>query len=84
VSDRRPNIELHIEELVLHGVDPADRLRIGDAVEAELARLLATGQISAHGDLERMNGGTRRLASNSNATTIGTQVARAVHGGLAR
>jgi hypothetical protein len=84
VSDRRPNIELHIEELVLHGVDPADRFGIGDAVELELTRLLATSQISAHGDVERINSGTRRLSTSANATTIGTEVARAVHGGLSR
>ena len=35
------NIELHIEELVLHGFSPGDRYRIGEAVEQELTRLLA-------------------------------------------
>ena len=34
-------IELHIEELVLHGFAPADRYRIGDTVQRELTRLLA-------------------------------------------
>jgi hypothetical protein len=37
----RPNIEVHIDELVLHGFAPADRRGIGDALEAELGRLLA-------------------------------------------
>ena len=31
-------VELHIEELVLHGFPPRDRARIGDAVQAELDR----------------------------------------------
>jgi hypothetical protein len=84
VTHHQANIELHIEEIVLHGAEPADRLRIGDAVEAELARLLATGEISTQGDVERINAGTRRLPTGANATTIGTQVARAVHGGLTR
>ena len=35
------NIELHIEELVLHGFEPGDRHRIGEAIERELARLFA-------------------------------------------
>jgi hypothetical protein len=34
-------IEIHIDELVLHGFTVADRYAIGDAVSAELARLIA-------------------------------------------
>ncbi|HVV86983.1 MAG TPA: hypothetical protein VHE35_28285 [Kofleriaceae bacterium] len=34
-------IELHLDELVLHGVAARDRHRVADAVHAELARLLA-------------------------------------------
>jgi hypothetical protein len=34
-------IEIHIDELVLHGFDAVDRYAIGDAVSAELARLIA-------------------------------------------
>ena len=34
-------IEIHIEELVLQGFTAADRYAIGDAVSAELARLIA-------------------------------------------
>jgi hypothetical protein len=78
----QPNIELHIEELVLHGVDPADRHRIGDAVERELARLLAERPISGQRDIEHLDAGTRRLPAHANAPAIGAQVARAVHGGL--
>ena len=37
----RPAVEFHVKELVLHGLAPADRYRIGDAVERELARLIA-------------------------------------------
>jgi hypothetical protein len=84
VNERPPIIELYIEELVLQGVEPADRLRIGDAVELELTRLLGTGQLAANGDVERINAGTRRLPAGANASTIGTHVARAVHGGLTR
>ena len=39
---RRPHpVELHIDELVLHGFAPGDRYPIGDAVEHELTRLFA-------------------------------------------
>jgi hypothetical protein len=34
-------LELHIDELVLHGFSPADRRGIADAVRAELERRLA-------------------------------------------
>ncbi len=33
-------VDLHIEELVLHGFSPGDRFRIGEAVELELTRLI--------------------------------------------
>ena len=32
-------VELHIEELILHGFSQGDRYRIGEAIERELARL---------------------------------------------
>src|SRR5258708_7973370 len=37
---RTSNINLHIEELVLHGFAPGDRYTIADPVERELSRLL--------------------------------------------
>jgi hypothetical protein len=84
VTEHQPDIELHIEELVLHGVDPADRHRIGDAVERELARLLVERPIAARTDLEHIDAGTRRLPAQAKAPAIGAQVARAVHGGLTK
>ncbi|MBD0326005.1 MAG: hypothetical protein ICV68_06225, partial [Pyrinomonadaceae bacterium] len=36
-----PNIELHIEELILHGFERRDRYAIADAFERELSRLLS-------------------------------------------
>jgi hypothetical protein len=34
-------IDVHIEELILYGIQPANRWRIGDALEHELRGLLA-------------------------------------------
>ena len=34
------NIVIEIDELVLHGFPPGERYRIGEAVQAELARIL--------------------------------------------
>jgi hypothetical protein len=86
------NVELHIEELVLHGFAPGDRYRIGEAVERELGRLLAE-QGAPHlfgGDveLERMDAGQFNLRPNTQPEIIGAQVAQAVYkrmtGGMGR
>ncbi len=77
------NIELHIEELVLHGFSPGDRYRIGEAVELELTRLLTEHGISSSlshgGELARLEGGTFNAAPNSKAEAIGSQVAQSVY-----
>ncbi|MEZ4718286.1 MAG: hypothetical protein R2851_19670 [Caldilineaceae bacterium] len=46
-------VVIHIEELVVHGVDVGSRRRLGAAVEAELARLLAQPGALAHLDASR-------------------------------
>lgn len=35
------HIDIHIDEIVLHGVSAADRAAIGDGISSELGRLLA-------------------------------------------
>lgn len=82
------NIELHIEELALHGFAPSDRYRIGEAVERELARLFA-GQgappsLVQSDEHARLDGGEFKVERSSKATAIGAQVAQAIYGGLSR
>ena len=85
-GDRRNTIDLHIEELVLHGFDPGDRYRIGAAVEAELARLLSEQGVSPAlargGELATLDGGSFDVAPGASPEGVGGQVAQAVHGGL--
>ena len=80
------NVELHIAELVLHGFEPGDRYRIGDAMERELARLLieqGTPPTLGQGrEVACLDGGAFEVAPGSRAEAIGVQVAQAVHGGL--
>lgn len=80
-------IELHIEELVLHGFQAADRRHIGDAVERELARLLTeqgvTGIASGPTHIDRIDGGEIRVAAGVRPHAIGAQLARNLHRGLA-
>jgi hypothetical protein len=87
-----PRIELHIEELVLHGFARGDRYGIADAIERELSRLLAV-QFTGHAvppalahniEHARLDAGTVHLAPNSGADAVGVQLAQAVHGGMSR
>jgi len=92
---RTSNINLHIEELVLHGFAPGDRYIIADAVERELSHLLAQQfmpftsagipRTLAH-DLgnSRLDAGAFNVARGSRADSIGIQIAQAVHGGLTK
>ncbi|HEY2736469.1 MAG TPA: hypothetical protein VGI70_20860 [Polyangiales bacterium] len=77
------DIELSIDELVLHGFAPADRARIGDAVHAELTRLLGgvdQAQLAKLGRVTAVDAGSFQVAANASPRTIGTHVARSIIG----
>ncbi len=84
-------IELHIDELVLHGFAPGDRRRIGRAVERELSRLLT--QAAASGALPRSlttgsaaalrDAGAIQLTPGHSPESAGAQVAQAIYRGIA-
>jgi len=80
------NIEVYIEELVLHDFAPKDRYVIGDAVQHELQRLFEVQGMSefpASGyELGRLNGGTISLKPGAKAQDIGARVAQAIYAGL--
>jgi len=82
------NIELHIEELVLHGFSPGDRYRIGEAVEQELTRMFADRgvpeSLARGGEIASVDGGAFELAPGARGDVVGAQVAKAVYGGLGR
>jgi len=75
-------IDLHIEELVLHGFAARDRHRIAAAVESELTRLLSAepqqNSLANHVGIARLNGGAFKLKAGSKPQEAGTQIARAV------
>ena len=79
------NVELNIEELVLHGFAPGDRHRIGEMVERELTRLLAEQGAprtwQANADIAHLNGGSFTVHANATPESIGLQIAHAVYGG---
>ncbi len=82
------NIELHIEELVLHGFPPKDRHLVGEAVQRELTRLLSErgipSSLSKGGEIARLDGGSFSVKQGSKADAVGRQVAQAVYGGMKR
>jgi methionine aminopeptidase len=87
-----PNIELSIDELVLHGFPAQDRARIGDAVHTELVRMLSgmsgdTSKLASLGRVPSLDAGSFEVASSS-PRAIGNQIARnivtSVGGGRSR
>jgi hypothetical protein len=86
-EDRQsPRIEVHIEELVLHGFAAGDRFAIGDAVERELGRLFADGGLDGLAGTQRRpvrmpqdDGGVFHIEPGAKPQSIGSGVAQAVH-----
>jgi hypothetical protein len=81
-------IELHIDELVLHGVPQNDAGQIGLAVERELTRLLSLHglppSLSVEREVEVVDGGRFAVTLHSRPPAIGNQVAGAVFKGMGR
>ena len=82
------NIKLHIERLVLDGVNiaPGQRHVLQASVETELTRLLTVGGLSpslAQGTaLPRISAGGIQLTAGNNPTQLGQQIAQSVYGGI--
>jgi hypothetical protein len=85
---RKPDIDLHVEQLVLDDIAPGDRHRVGQAIGEELTRLLTAEGLSpvlARGaDVEHVDAGAFRLPLAARPSAVGVQVARSVHRGLMR
>jgi hypothetical protein len=82
----RPSIELRIDALVLRGFAPGDRHRIGEAVERELARLLAQEELppllARPGQRDGLDAGPISVRSGVSADAIGAEIAQSVFRGL--
>ena len=78
-------VELHIEELMLHGFEARDRRRIAEAVQMELTRLIGEGGLRGSGEslvIERVNAGEFRVKAGAKPHAAGTQIARSIYGSL--
>ena len=82
------NINLHIERLVLDGVEvePSQADLVRRAVEGELSRLLAAGGLApglqSGGALPSIGAGSLDLGINDNPTRLGQEIARSVYDGI--
>jgi hypothetical protein len=93
----RPDIALHIEQLIVTGFEGIDRARLAEAVERELSRLLGEGSAGAlfrgGGDAggagtgtgsPHLDAGSFVAAAGGSPEGIGAGIARALHAGLGR
>ena len=74
-------IELVIDELVLHGLDPRHRHAIGDAVQRELARQLASQAGERRWtamSADAIDAGILPLAAGLSPAVIGRRIAQSV------
>ena len=81
----RPSIEVHIEELVLHGLPLTSRQGpvVQAAIETELARLLTEQGIRfSAGAVPRVTTGSITLTKEMLPTQMGCNIAQAIYGGL--
>ena len=82
------NVNLHIERLILHGVDihSSQRHLLQASVQTELARLLMEGglasQLASGGALPQVASPAIQLNSGHGPTELGRQIAGAVYGGI--
>ena len=81
------NLELHIEQLVLHGFGPELAHGLGAVVEQELQRLLAQRQpaaFSSNAELTRIDAGAFELTAGAGSQQLGVALAQAIYAGMQR
>jgi len=79
-------IEIDIDELVLYGFTVTDRLAIGEAVSAELAKLIAEqgapASFTDNLNLSSLRGNNVVLTSGMQPAGLGTQIAQSIYQSL--
>ena len=84
------NIRIHIERLVLEGLEmgAGDGAKVKRAVEAELSRLLSARGVapSLHGGgaLARIQANPVSMAKDTDPETLGERIASSVYGGIGK
>jgi hypothetical protein len=82
------NVNLHIDRLVLDGIDldPAQRPILQAAMEAELGRLLSSGvgALALGGAVPSLRADGFQMSGERNPAQLGQQIARSVCGGIGK
>jgi hypothetical protein len=80
----RPRVEIVIDELILHGFSPAERVAIGDSLSLELERLITEQGFQAFENVDTpvLKAAPVKLQANAKPKTVGSQVAQVVHASL--
>ena len=82
----RPDVHLHIQELVLHGFAPADRYAVAAAVEQELGRLFAEESslpnFGNSSEIYQLRGGSFDVQPGAKPDAIGIQLAAELYRSL--
>jgi hypothetical protein len=83
------NVELHIDRLVLEGIDldHAQRPVLQAALEAELGRLIGeggVGSLAAGGAVPSVRAEGFQMSGDGNPAQLGRQIAGAVYGGIGK
>jgi len=82
----KANVELHIDELILHGLPSWQRDRIAAAVKAELQRLLGEGglppSLAAGGTLPQVQVDNLQVAAGARPGAVGAQIAGSIYSSL--
>jgi hypothetical protein len=77
------SLEIHIDELVLHGFPPGERYQIAEAVQKELTRLFAEQGIPPSFDgrvrLPSLDAGHFQMGAPNTGTPTGGQIAQSVY-----
>jgi hypothetical protein len=82
----RREVDIHIDELVLHGFLQRDRYRIARAIESELSRLISEegvpSALTRNADRPVLDAGPIDIESGTRPEVAGSRVARAVYRGM--
>lgn len=80
------SLNLHIDQLTLHGFSAVDRDLIGAALQAELVRLFTEQgmprALKQGSSINQLNGGSFEMATDIPPRVIGTRIAQSIYQGL--
>jgi hypothetical protein len=83
-----PNLELHIENLILHDLPHLDQAQLSAVIQQELARLFTERGVPASlqqpHSVASLDGETFMVSPDASVETVGSQIAQAVYGGFSR